>query len=1292
MLKTEPQDAGASHREQVAVLSEASALLLSGFGERDVAERIVDLTTRLVRADAYALWRFEARTNRWNIIAARGLSPEFLRSSSSVLPSNAAGLANDTFVARTDDPIFAPRKAMLESERIQSLAGAPIRIGDTPIGSVVCYFRREASLTPDDLRAFTSLGNLAAVALGGAALRDDQEITLGNLARSERRYHSLASSSPTPQAIWTLTPDGRVEEDSPSWRALTGQTPEEWRSGWYEVVHPLDRARVNEILRNAVREKTPATSDYRLRMADGSYRWVRSKVVPIYDAANELTEWIGTTVDVETARDAEHKLAESAERYRQLADAMPQIVWTARPDGLTDYFNERWYEYTAMSRADTDGSNWLSVVHPDDRERCQRTWSHSVATGEKYEVEYRLRSGRTGEYRWFLGRALPARDSLGRVVRWFGSCTDIDDQKRTQEALRSREQAIETVLRLSRDVSAELKLDRLVQIVTDAATELTRAQFGAFFYNVVDSHGESYTLYTISGVPREAFSRFPMPRNTPVFEPTFSGRGVVRSGDIRKDPRYGKNPPVNGMPAGHLPVVSYLAVPVVSRSGEVLGGLFFGHKDPDVFTAEDERIVVGLAAQAAVGIDNARLFEAAAINERRYRSLVTAAPTAVTIWVANPEGDLVEPSISWQNATGQSFAQMRGAGWLDAIHPNDRERARAAWREAVATTTMFRAEYRLQMADGEYRWFAAKGVPVLNEDQTVREWVGTTADVHDQKEIEESAAFINEASILLSSSLDYETTLRALAKLVVPRLSHCCSIEISLAGEAYRRLAVEHIDPSKIPQINRATEHFRPPADRDPVALAIGSGEPQLITDASDDLIRSLAVNDEHLELLKGLELRSWMVVPMTARGRRLGAISFLSSGSGKRFTERDVPVAEELARRAAVAIDNARLYRDAEEANRTKDQFLATLSHELRTPLTAILGWARMLRIEQLEPALVEEALTSIDKSAQAQAQLIDDLLDVSRITAGKLYLNIGEIDLQTIVRAAIDTVRPAASARNIKLQTEFDKTPVRMKADGHRLQQVVWNLLANAIKFTPPGGTVTTRLHRDGEGARLDVIDTGKGIAPEFLPHMFERFRQADSTTTRMYGGLGLGLSIVKHIVELHGGTISASSDGHGKGSTFTVALPLLGPGVAEPVPEKAPEPPSPALALPDLSGVSVLVVDDDPNASRFVAAVLEKAGAAVTVKDAVTEAVQSLGRHVPDVLISDIAMPDEDGFALIVRARNIARISSERMPAIALTAFGRVEDRVQILGAGFQRYLMKPVDPVELAAMVREVLQTR
>ncbi|HTL03682.1 MAG TPA: CHASE3 domain-containing protein [Vicinamibacterales bacterium] len=402
----------------------------------------------------------------------------------------------------------------------------------------------------------------------------------------------------------------------------------------------------------------------------------------------------------------------------------------------------------------------------------------------------------------------------------------------------------------------------------------------------------------------------------------------------------------------------------------------------------------------------------------------------------------------------------------------------------------------------------------------------------------------------------------------------------------------------------------------------------------------------------------------------------------------------EEAARHAAErAFEGERQARDrAEQASRLKDEFLATVSHELRTPLNAILGWARMLHAGTVDPKSINRGLESIERNAVAQAQLIEDLLDVSRIVAGRLRLEVVPLDLVDVIRAAVDVVKPAADAKRIQIDTSFDRTVAAVTGDPQRLQQVVWNLLSNSIKFTPGGGRVEARLERRDGKAAIVVRDTGNGIAPEFLPHVFELFRQADGGPSRKHGGLGLGLAIVRRIVEMHGGTIRAESPGDGQGATFIVELPLLGVRAAEGTewPAHGVGKMATALALsletaPRLDGLRILAVDDQKDTLEVIEAVLVRCGAEVRTCGDANAAVEEVRAWRPDLLVADIGLPDEDGYALIQRVRNLPADEGGQTPAVALTAYARVEDRMRTLSAGYHMHVAKPVEPLDLVTIL-------
>jgi PAS domain S-box-containing protein len=742
---------------------------------------------------------------------------------------------------------------------------------------------------------------------------------------------------------------------------------------------------------------------------DGSLIDISLTVSPIRDADGRV---IGAS---KIARDiTERKRIEVMLRNREeeltdfIENSAVGLHWVAA-DGTILWANQAELDLLGYTREEYVGRH-IAEFHADPEViKDILTRLKGDETLHNYEARLRCKDG-TPKYVLISSNV---RRQSGAFIHTRCFTRDITERKRAEGELREQAEVIETVNRVGQTLAAELDLHKLVQAVTDAATEITGAHFGSFFYNVLDERGASYMLYTLSGVPAEAFAHFPMPRATDLFGPTFRGEDAIIIADVKKDPRYGKNSPYHGMPEGHLPVTSYLAVPVISRTGEVYGGLFFGHPDEGVFTARAARVVEGLAAQAAVAMDNARLYEAA-------------------------------------------------------------QRARAEAEQAA-----------------------------------------------EQKE----------------------------------------------------------------------------------------------------------------------------------------------------------------------------GLYREAQVSSRLKDEFLATISHELRTPLTAILGWAHILRTGQAGDGATK-ALETIERNARTQAQLIDDLLDVSRIITGKLRLDVRPIDPNYFIESAIEAVRPAAEAKGVRVEKIIDTGLFSVAGDPVRLQQVVWNLLSNAIKFTPRGGRVQIKLERVNSHIEIAVSDSGTGIAPEFLPYVFDRFRQADQRTTRRHGGLGLGLAIVRHIVELHGGSVQAESPGEGQGSIFTVLLPVAPVYRTEDADERvhpAARDMLPSYDCPErLDGLKVLVVDDEVDTRELLRVAIGQCGAEVRVAGSVQEALEAIEQESPDLLISDIGMPGQDGYDLIRRIRSLPAESGGRIPAIALTAYARVEDRLQALRAGYQMHVTKPVEMAELITVAASLVQ--
>lgn len=800
---------------------------------------------------------------------------------------------------------------------------------------------------------------------------------------------------------------------------LPAETPLAW-SELRARLDPCDRESVRRAVLQAFAGHGDLELEARLPGPGGEARWVA--LVGRADYADPVRRegvlgMTGVVQDVTARRSAADALRQSEEVLRALANTIPQLAWMAQADGAIVWFNERWFEYTGTTPDQVVGWGWQTAVEPTVLPAVQERWNGSIKSGIPFEMEYPIR-GADDKYRWFLTRVNPVRDRHGKVLRWFGTNTDVDEVKRAEQALRDESHVLELLNSTGSALASTRDLRSLLQAATDAATGIAGARQGAFLYHAQgDGDADTmFTLYTVSGGSPAGFEAFGAAGPNGLFGPGVANRpaGLIRSADVTHDTCFAESTPPFGLPAGHPAVRSYLAVPVVGHSGELLGTMFFGHPEADVFSERTERIVRGIAAQAAVAIDNVRLYEAA----------------------------------------------------------------------------------------------------------------------------------------------------------------------------------------------QRAAE-------------------------------------------------------------------------------ERKVLLESERQARA-----------EAERTSQMKDEFLATLSHELRTPLSAILGWAQVLRRGSRDQNDLQKGLQTIERNARAQAQLIEDLLDMSRITSGKVLLDMQAVAPASFIDAAVETVRPAADAKNIRIDKHYAADPGLVAGDPARLQQVVWNLLSNALKFTPRDGLVSIDLARNDTNVVITVRDNGAGIRPEFITHVFERFRQADASMTRRHGGLGLGLAIVKHLVEQHGGTVRADSAGEGKGASFTIELPLAKqqPPASRSSARAAmilPTPQTPEMTVLDLSGIDVLVVDDDRDARELIKRILSDCGANVRIAASARDAFALFKERTPNLLISDLGMPEVDGFELLDWVRHLPREHGSQVPAIALTAFARSEDRLSALEAGFSAHISKPVEPSELIATVASVV---
>ena len=648
--------------------------------------------------------------------------------------------------------------------------------------------------------------------------------------------------------------------------------------------------------------------------------------------------------------------------------------------------------------------------------------------------------------------------------------------------------------------------------------------------------------------------------------------------------------------------------------------------------------------------------EALQESEQRFRLMANATP--VLLWVSDPDGRCMWFNASWLNFVGRPLELETGDGWTANVHPEDLDRRRATYADAANARRPFSVEYRLRRHDGEYRWILDNGTPRYAPDGSFVGYIGSCLDLTERLSAEQA---------LRQSQAESERQRRVYEAILTntPDLAYVFDLE-------HRFI---YANEGLLAMWGRTFEE------------AIGKTCLELGYEPWH-----AAMHDREIDQVVATRQPVRGEVPFTGTfGRRiydyifvpvLGATGEVEAIAG---TTRDVTERRnaEVEREALLASERA-ARADAERASIIKEEFLAMLSHELRTPLNAIVGWTQILRRETPTPQTLAQGLSVIDRNARMQTQLIADLLDMSLIMSGKMRIEPERVELRVAVESALESVRATAEAKEITIESVLSPIAAIVNGDSMRLQQVVWNLLSNAIKFTPVGGRVRVTLAQVESHVEIAVRDTGAGISAEFLPHVFERFRQAETSTAREHRGLGLGLAIVKQLVDVHGGRVQVESDGEGRGSTFTVQLPVAKPlegrdALAEH--SSAIQGPQIQYEAPNLGGVTVLAVDDDPDARDLIGRLLRECGARVLLAGSTNEALSTMEHERLDVIVSDIAMPVRDGYAFISTVRRMGI----RTPAVALSAFARTEDRRRSLQAGFQTHVSKPVEPAELVAIV-------
>jgi PAS domain S-box-containing protein len=1108
-------------------------------------------------------------------------------------------------------------------------SGAPIRDGEGNLVGVVLVFRSIAER------------------------RQAEEV--------RRRLASIVESSD--DAVIGKTLDGIITSWNASAERLYGYSAEDALGRSVSILVPSDRPdEIPNILRRLKQGESIEQFETIRVTKNGELLDVALTISPIKNDSGVVIGASTIARDITAANRVRQALRESEERLTQALEAARMGTWEWNIETGEITWSETLEPLHGLAPGTFAGTfeAFDELIHPEDRELLRQAVARAIEERTDYDIEFRI-VWPDGSVRWIGGKGRAFHDKTGKAVRMTGLAMDITDRKQAEDALRAGEERYRAFVQNSSEAIWRFELEEPVSIELSEDEQIELCYQHGYLAECNDAmalmYGFSHAVEIVGARLGDLLVREDE-KNVEYL------RSFIRSGyrlteaeshelDREGNPKYFLNNLVG-----------------IIEKGKMLRAWGTQRDITERHLAETT------------------LRE----SEARFRRVVES--NIIGVSFSTLDGEITDANDAYLQMLGLTREELQQGRvrWDLMTPPEYRHLDERAIEEIKATGACTPFEKEHLRRDGTR-------IPVLlgsaRLDETSTACVCFIVDLTEQKRAAQRTARLQAITAALSEAM---TPAQAASAVLTQGLTalgaHAGSVAmLSDYGGELELLGSVGFPAEMIEKWRRF-----PVTSAAPLAEAARTGEMVLIESRQARESRYPQVSALHA--VNNSEALS--AIPLIVEGRITGAMGMTFS-EVQRFDADDRAFMLAIARQCAQAIERARLYQverrlrtEAEEANRTKDEFLATLSHELRTPLTAMLGWTRMLRMKELDEQTSEHALETVERNAKAQAQLIEDVLDVSRIITGKLRLDVRPIELLPVIEAAMDAVRPAADAKSIELQTQLDPLAGTVSGDPSRLQQVVWNLLANAVKFTNRGGQVSVRLERVDSHAQLTVRDTGQGITPDFLPFVFDRFRQADGSTTRMHGGLGLGLAIVRHLVELHGGTVKAESAGRGQGATFNVQLPLAPLRTADfglRLDEKANE--QSAIHNPQseiLEGLRVLVVDDEQDARVLIQTVLEKQGAEVMVAGSAREALAAFESFKPNVLVSDIGMPDEDGYALIRQVRARDKTQGGAIPAVAVSAYVGEENRRQALSAGFQLHVAKPIDPEELASAVKKLVNSK
>jgi PAS domain S-box-containing protein len=992
---------------------------------------------------------------------------------------------------------------------------------------------------------------------------------------------------------------------------------------------------------------------------DGSRFWASVVITTLRDEAGEVNGFLKITRDLTDRKQAEEKLRLSEERFRLLIEGIKDYaIFMLDPQGRVASWNagsERLYSY----KPDEIIGQHLSHLYTKEaieRGGPEEMLRRAAAEGRCEDEGWRMR--KDGAPFWANVILSPLRSEDGSL-RGFAKVTrDISERKQAEENARrliEEEAARKTAEQYAREIEKQREqLHVTLSSIGDAVI-------------VTDQNG----VVTFMNPVAEGLTGW----NDGVGHPLERVFHIVNENTRMTV----ENPALRSLREG-LPVGLANHTVLIAKDGREI-------------PIDDSAAPIRIGQEAAIGavlvfrdISKRRQAERALrASERQFRQLADSMPQIV--WAAQPDGSIDYFNERWYDFFGFSPDESNELRVEDILHPGDAQRTLDTYLSCIKAEKPLQMEYRFKdRRTGGYRWFLARAIPVRDDQGKVVRWFGTSTDIDDTKKAEEKSHFLAETSAQLAELTDPDSTLQKVAAVAVPVFADWCAVDMLDEDGTLRRLAVRHADPSKIRLAEELARRYPPQPDaKHGVPHVIATGKADIMEDIPDSLLEVNARDAGHLHLLRELGLKSYICVPMLSRVRTLGVLTFVMAESGRRFNASDLRLAEQLAQRAAVAIENANLYRALREEDRRKTEFLAVLAHELRNPLAPLRNGLQVLRLSGDSPEEIEQARTMMERQLQHLVRLVDDLLDLNRISRGMIELRKERLALASVVSSAVEACEPMLKQREDELTVTLPDEPLFVDADKTRLTQILSNVLNNAVKYSDRESRIGLTVQREGNEAVIRVRDNGMGIPPRMLAKVFDMFTQVDRSLEKTQSGLGIGLSIVKRLVEMHGGSIEAKSEGLGKGSEFIIRLPAApSPTPEQPIRSSVDQSPQQAAHY------RILIADDNVDSALSMAMMLSIMGHEVRTAHDGLEAVEIASAFQPDLILLDIGMPKLNGYDACRRIRE--QPWSKNALLAALTGWGQEEDKRRSQEAGFDRHLVKPVEPGALEKLLVEIKASR